>query len=171
MSRNARPRPETHRCPGNCGRIIPNTRFACTRDWARLPEHLQAAINTDRNPITNIARQLRADAVRDARDWYLENPAPADPDAGIAGECEHCHAPLLWLTTDAGKRMPVDADPRPDGNVVRIGKAAGVLGPQKAAAARSAGTPLWLHHVVSCPHADRWRSKPAARPSRKPARR
>jgi len=161
------PRPTTHRCPGGCSRAIPTTRFACTRCWNRLPTEHQAAINAHRDPVTNIARTLRADAVRDARDWYLANPPPPDPDAGIAGECEHCHTPLLWLTTDAGKRMPVNADPDPvRGNVVRIGKVAAVLGLNKANAARLTGTVLWLHHVVSCPHADRWHTPAKARPKK-----
>lgn len=71
-------------------------------------------------------------------------------------QCNHCAAPIRWLTTSTGARMPVDAAPDPDrGNVVRLGGVASVLGKQ-AAAARAAGVELYLHHAVSCPFADRW---------------
>jgi hypothetical protein len=137
--------------------------FACPAGWARLPRELQ-------EPITRHHRGNRdrhADAMLAARDWFLDHPAPRDPDADVAGVCEHCDGALLWLTTAAGKRMPVDAAPDPDrGNVIRTGAVAGVLGPGPAAAARAAGQPLWLHHVVTCPHADRWRSTGKTRSAR-----
>lgn len=133
---------------------------------------LRSRLTATQHAMTRPAHDRRRLAVQDARDWWLANPAPHDPDARIAGECEHCHEPLLWLTTSAGKRMPVDADPDPDrGNVVRTGAVAGVLGPSKASAARAAGVPLWTHHVVTCPHADRWRSTKPAKPARNGARR
>ena len=28
-------------------------------------------------------------------------------------KCKRCNAPIRWLTTTAGKKMPVDADSRP----------------------------------------------------------
>lgn len=148
-----------HRCPGRCGR--PVRRPACTRCLARLPAELREALLEHRYPR----------ALEEARDWLLEHPAPHDPDHAIAGECEHCYEPLLWLTTGTGARMPVNAEPDPaHGNVVRTGNVAGVLNPQKAAAARRGGTKLWLHHVVTCRYPDRWHEKPAPK-TRKAARR
>lgn len=32
-------------------------------------------------------------------------------------ECASCGAPITWAITPAGKRMPVDAEPTPNGNV------------------------------------------------------
>lgn len=152
---------QLHRCPGRCSRSVRRGRHACTRCWDRLPLGLRAAITASTHTVTQAGRDRYRRAIEDARDWWLANPAPHDPDAAIAGECEHCYSPLLWLTTGAGKRMPVDADPDPvKGNVVRHGPVAGVLGPDKAVAARAGGTTLYTHHVVTCPHADRWRSKP-----------
>jgi hypothetical protein len=160
-------RRDHHRCPGGCARTVPNHLFACPQDWARLPQELQAAILDSHGR----DRERHADAMLEARDWYLEHPSPTAPDARISGVCEHCSAALLWLTTSAGKRMPVNAEPDPErGNVMRSGGVAGVLGASLAAAARAAGKPLWLHHVVTCPHADRWRSKPAAGAARKARR-
>lgn len=75
------------------------------------------------------------------------------------GRCNYCRALLLWLTTAAAKRMPVNHDPDPErGNVVVIRGVAGVLGPGPARGARAAGQQLYLHHAATCPHADQWRT-------------
>lgn len=152
-------RPGWHRCPGRCGITLPAHLLTCPQCWARVPAELRLPIDhgsTTRRPGHAAAEQLRT-ARQDLRDWLLEHPAAPNPDAHIAGWCEHCNAQLLWLTTDNGKKMPVNADPDPrDGNVVRAGGRAGVLGTQAAASARAAGTPLWLHHVVTCPRDHLW---------------
>lgn len=149
-----------HRCPGRCGRNI--RRPACTRCLARLPDDLRTAVLEHRYPR----------AIEEARDWLLEHPAPPDPDHAIAGECEHCYEPLIWPRTGSGALIPLNADPDPErGNVARIGKVAGVLGPTQAAAARRGGTELWLHHAVTCRFPERWHSKPAPKTSRKAVRR
>lgn len=148
----------THRCPGRCGRHVPASRLACPSCTDRLPDALSVALDRAWGPAVERARQ-------DARDWLLAHPAPTSvpaEDARIGGVCEHCDAELLWLTAAADKRMPVNAAPDPDrGNVVRSGPVAGVLGASQAAAARAAGTRLWLHHTVTCPHADRWHTAAA----------
>ncbi len=150
------PPTNVHRCPGGCGRTgVPNRMFACAGCWSRLPASLRDPINA----LHGRDRNRHADAMAAARDWYLDHPSPRDPDAAVAGSCEHCDAELLWLTTATGKRMPVNAAPDAErGNVVRAGHVAGVLGTGAAAAARTTGTPLWLHHAVTCPHAGRWRT-------------
>ena len=33
-------------------------------------------------------------------------------------ECRSCGAEVIWTVTHNGKRMPVDAEPREDGNIV-----------------------------------------------------
>lgn len=85
-------------------------------------------------------------------------PTPPAPDPEPE-HCEFCDGPIRWLTSRTGKRMPVDAYPSPRGNVIIRGDRAGVLGPVPAAAAREHGEQLHLHHVVECPHADRWNAK------------
>lgn len=155
----------THRCPGRCGRHLPARLLACTGCTARLPEALSTALAQAFGPHADRARE-------DARDWLLAHPAPStlDPaDARIAGVCNHCDAPILWLTTEAGKRMPVNAEPDPvRGNVIRQHGIAGVLGASQARAARDGGTRLWLHHVVTCAFADHWHS--TSKPARKARR-
>jgi hypothetical protein len=32
--------------------------------------------------------------------------------------CASCHAPIIWVTTDHGKRMPVNAEPTVGGNIL-----------------------------------------------------
>lgn len=34
-----------------------------------------------------------------------------------ATTCGSCNAPIFWGITAAGRRMPIDLDPNPDGNV------------------------------------------------------
>ncbi len=145
-----------HRCPGRCGRLV--RRPACTRCLTRLPDELRTALIERQNPATPAAARLWARVVEETRDWLLEHPADPDPDHAIAGECEHCFEPIIWPRTAAGKLMPLDADPDENGNVVRLGKVVGVLGKPQAAAARRGGTELWMPHVATCPHADRWKA-------------
>lgn len=153
---------DTRRCPGRCGLLIPARRVACPDCLNRLPADIRLVLKhttpvADWQTPERLARSMAdSRAAQDARDWLLENPSAPNPDADISALCE-CGARILWLTTDAGKRMPVDADPDPErGNIVRSGRHAGVLGDQGARSARAAGTPLWLHHRASCAKAGQW---------------
>lgn len=76
-------------------------------------------------------------------------------------QCNFCRRSIFWLTTPNGQRMPVDVRPHADGNVDidRHAGTCGVLGRTQAAGARAAGRPLYRHHKLSCPHADRWAKK------------
>jgi hypothetical protein len=77
--------------------------------------------------------------------------------------CRSCGADVVWVTTEAGKRMPVDASPHPDGNVLLLPPdtrdvsstpRASVLGPLEVELATAA---LHRSHFATCPHADAWR--------------
>ena len=77
--------------------------------------------------------------------------------------CRSCGAPVTWTVTDAGKRMPVDPEPHPDGNVLIAPPAqswdpprATVLGPLEIQAATAA---LHRAHFVTCPDSDLWRQR------------
>jgi hypothetical protein len=87
-------------------------------------------------------------------------PAGVEPADMQRRPCNHCQAPILWATTTAGARMPIDADPHPDGNVLVDDAGghlvAGVLGVGQAAGARARGQLLHRHHKLTCPHASRW---------------
>jgi hypothetical protein len=72
--------------------------------------------------------------------------------------CRSCDAKILWAQTPAGKPIPLDALPRPDGNLVlvrREGKSVAV-GARDADYSRfvGEGAPLRVAHFVTCPNAD-----------------
>lgn len=82
--------------------------------------------------------------------------------------CRSCHAEIRWEKTPAGKRMPLDQDPHPDGNV-RLGliggeKVALVLAGAELAAAQIAG-PMYRTHFQTCPDAAEHRRGPSPRTS------
>jgi hypothetical protein len=63
--------------------------------------------------------------------------------------CRSCGAQIVWAVTEAGKRMPVDPEPSPDGNVELIGS------PEHPRAVVHGtrplfGPPLHLAHFVTC---------------------
>lgn len=86
--------------------------------------------------------------------------------------CDHCGELIMWLIhAETGNRAPITAKPHELGNIVRQGSTYGVLPLAKARAARAAGTPLRVHHAVTCPYADQWRNKPTKPSRRRKARR
>lgn len=78
--------------------------------------------------------------------------------------CRSCDAEIFWVTTEAGKSMPLDALPKLDGNVMlhrQSGKAvATVLAGLFLAEARDSGRVLYMPHHATCPQGQAWRKKP-----------
>lgn len=73
--------------------------------------------------------------------------------------CRTCGAPIRWVITTHGKRMPVDALPVPGGNVlIHGGDLATVLSAAQVAECPD-GTSLYLSHFVGCPQAAAHRQK------------
>lgn len=66
--------------------------------------------------------------------------------------CRSCGAQIEWVHTDTGKRMPVDANPVPDGNVIVDGDRATVV------AQRPLGYDgaLYTSHFSTCPDPGEW---------------
>lgn len=75
--------------------------------------------------------------------------------------CRSCNAPITWLPTSAGRKMPVDEDPTPDGNIAvdELG-VAHVLTTNDLVMARMMGEPLYKSHFATCGQANDWRRKP-----------
>lgn len=72
--------------------------------------------------------------------------------------CRSCGAPILWRETHAGKRMSIDPEPHPDGNVVIEGEIAEVLKAEHLA--RLGGDVLrYRSHFVTCANAATHRRK------------
>ena len=63
---------------------------------------------------------------------------------GERGQCKSCNAHVLWVTTDSGKKMPLDFEPE---RRFVIDSATMV--------ARQRNT--YVSHFATCPHAGRWR--------------
>lgn len=88
---------------------------------------------------------------------------PAEITARAAA-CSSCKAPVLWVTTVAGKMMPVDAEPRTDGNLAIVGAESHAFDMEDA----MLGRPRFGSHFATCPDAPAWRKNDAT-PSPPPA--
>jgi len=87
----------------------------------------------------------------------------------MSTRCASCHATIIWATSEHGARMPVDAERRPDGNIVLSHRHAGeppIAVVQSAAelerlraqaAARGERLTLFVAHHATCPSASRHR--------------
>lgn len=64
--------------------------------------------------------------------------------------CRSCDAPIRWARTEAGKSMPLDPNPVPDGNVVLLDDdRVHVLHADESAD----GAPTYVSHFATCPKA------------------
>jgi len=90
--------------------------------------------------------------------------------------CRSCGAPVWWAWTTNGKRMPVDAAPTPDGNLMAVDEEGTVLQIEAIDAAVAAGQsstvwvarrahrsvgdlPRWTSHFATCPQGPKWRKR------------
>jgi hypothetical protein len=69
---------------------------------------------------------------------------------------------MRWAMTEAGKRMPLDPDPVPDGNIIPVPNPAG--GDPLAHSLHKGetppeGTPRFTSHYATCPQADQHRKR------------
>lgn len=78
--------------------------------------------------------------------------------------CRSCSAPIIWSVTHQGRRMPVDAEPRPDGNVtLRHQGGDGDLPPVAEYPGKEHGMLFtedhsrYVSHFVTCGQSDEWR--------------
>jgi len=83
--------------------------------------------------------------------------------------CGSCHAPIRWALTLAGKPIPLDPDPRPDGNLVVIETADwnGLPLARPAELGDPPDGPRYVTHFATCPDADTHR-RPVDRPAMTP---
>lgn len=79
----------------------------------------------------------------------------------MSDTCRSCGAPITWVITEKGHRMPLDRDPHPEGNIVP----ATVTGPYDLVEVRARvlsgdelhGATAWRSHFVTCPNSARHR--------------
>ena len=74
-------------------------------------------------------------------------------------KCKSCGASILWLVTENGKRMPVNAKPVPyreksDGNLTLLTPNGRVV---KGVLDVTAETKGLISHFATCPQAKEWR--------------
>ena len=70
--------------------------------------------------------------------------------------CRSCGAAVRWEVTAGGRRMPLDAEPVPDGNVVVVDGQARVL-TSAGAELLTLDTPRFVSHFATCPQSGAWR--------------
>jgi len=69
--------------------------------------------------------------------------------------CGSCPAPIIWARTPAGKRMPVDAEPTPDGNVTLVPPLESYDSPLAVVSSeRDPSSTRYTSHFATCPNAD-----------------
>ena len=64
--------------------------------------------------------------------------------------CRDCDAPVRFVATASGKRMPIDIDPTPTGNVVILDGMARVLTADQLAQ-RNQPAQRFMPHAATCP--------------------
>lgn len=69
--------------------------------------------------------------------------------------CRSCGAPIAWAETIAGKRMPLDPEPRDDGNVRLDKDGVAFVGTDMLAA----DPPSYVSHFATCSHPQRHRKR------------
>lgn len=86
------------------------------------------------------------------------------PRTGGTGTCTGttCTAQIRWATTEAGRRLPLDLDPHPDGTVLMVAVdgrwRARILGGAQLPAQGEA----WMPHWSTCPDSEHYRRRQRA---------
>ncbi len=80
----------------------------------------------------------------------------------MSSTCRTCRAPVLWATTEHGRKMPLDLEPytgpEPGGLFILRGELAVAV-----TAAAFDDEPLYRSHFATCPQADQHRRPREAR--------
>ena len=84
----------------------------------------------------------------------------------MSAKCSSCDAPIVWaVSAKTGKRIPIDAAPVADGNIVLSGTlrvlVAHVYGPGQLS---PAGHAHYKSHFATCPNAGQHRKPKEPRP-------
>jgi hypothetical protein len=81
----------------------------------------------------------------------------------MSARCSGCGAPMIWAVTEAGKRMPLDAEPVPGGLFILDPADGATRGGSVPPVARYARRDLatigarYTSHFATCPSASRFR--------------
>jgi hypothetical protein len=73
----------------------------------------------------------------------------------VSQKCRSCGAAIQWAITEAGKKMPLDYVPDPNGRVVFVDRErVRVLGAEELTTAQR-----YTSHFATCPHAGEHRRR------------
>ena len=85
----------------------------------------------------------------------LPGMAPPQPAELRSQPCRACGVAMRWArSAKTGKPIPLDAAPRPDGNILLDGDVARYLGKGEVV---PAGALRWVSHFSTCPAAKQFR--------------
>lgn len=78
-----------------------------------------------------------------------------------AGICSSCKADIMWARTSHGKRMPIDPEPRPEGNLAVYRDHMGQIRARTLGEGQEPETyeRRAMPHFATCPNIDRDRKK------------
>jgi hypothetical protein len=68
--------------------------------------------------------------------------------------CQRCGAPMTWAVTPTGSKLPLDPEPRSDGNVIYEGGLARFISGEMR---RTYTGDRYVSHFATCPNADQFR--------------
>lgn len=71
--------------------------------------------------------------------------------------CRSCKKPIVWAETEKGRKMPVDLDATPDGNIELRDRGRNRAPLAIYVKASDDGELRFTSHFVTCPQANRWR--------------
>ena len=82
--------------------------------------------------------------------------------------CNSCGAQIQWVETEAGKSMPIDAEPVANGNLIKShsvdrtyrGRRRSVTVVAYIGPAEETAKERFVSHFATCPHRDHHRKKP-----------
>jgi hypothetical protein len=81
------------------------------------------------------------------------------PSNPVFDRCRSCNAPIRWAETEKGRRIPIDAQPVEDGNIVLQDR--GKFRPPLAIVhfIPPQDVTVYKSHFATCKQANRWRKK------------
>lgn len=81
---------------------------------------------------------------------------PHSPTSEVmrATSCQSCGAPIKWVVTEAGRNMPIDAEPSEKGNLLLIDRYVRFV---KTREREDRDVPLYISHFATCPDARAWK--------------
>lgn len=85
-------------------------------------------------------------------------------DTEEGARCRSCNAAVVWAHTEKGKAMPLDPEPRPDGNIrmqTEAGEQIAYYDKKSETESLFDTGPRYVSHFATCPESREWRKEGA----------